>query len=225
MKTAAQTTIKKNSYWFEIILVTLIVSFTVLTILAKNYLYFPFDLVITQIVQQISIPFFKEIMLGITALGYVNQGAVLIFVFALIIFLLGKSKESIMLIVSSTGAVLLSLVFKIIVARPRPDPSLIQQLSVYQSADSFPSGHVLFFMGLLGYLLYLAHIYLYKSSIKVITEIILIELIVLMGISRIYVGAHWFSDTLGAYLIGSIWLLFIVKIRPKLIDILFKKSE
>jgi membrane-associated phospholipid phosphatase len=46
-----------------------------------------------------------------------------------------------------------------------------------------------------------------------------------MGISRIYVGAHWFSDTLGAYLIGSVWLLFIVKIRPKLIDFLFKKSE
>jgi undecaprenyl-diphosphatase len=225
MKTAAQTTIKKNSYWFEIILVTLIVSFTILTIFAKNYLYFPFDLVITQVIQLISVPFFKEIMLGITSLGYVNQGAVLICMFALIIFLLGKSKESLMLIISSTGAVLLSLVFKLIVARPRPDPSLIHQLSAYQSADSFPSGHVLFFMGFFGYLLYLAHIYLYKGSIKIITETILIGLIILMGISRIYVGAHWFSDTLGAYLIGSVWLLFIVKIRPKLIDFLFKKSE
>ena len=33
----------------------------------------------------------------------------------------------------------------------------------------------------------------------------------LMGVSRIYQGQHWFSDVMGAYLLGSVWLALTIK--------------
>jgi len=36
--------------------------------------------------------------------------------------------------------------------------------------------------------------------------IVLAFFVATIGVSRIYLGAHWFSDVLGAYLLGSLWL-------------------
>jgi undecaprenyl-diphosphatase len=32
-----------------------------------------------------------------------------------------------------------------------------------------------------------------------------------MGMSRIYLGHHWFSDVMGAYLLGSLWLALTIR--------------
>jgi hypothetical protein len=37
-------------------------------------------------------------------------------------------------------------------------------------------------------------------------------LIILIGISRIYLGQHWASDVLGAYLLGSLTLVAIIQL-------------
>src|SRR5262249_47924490 len=36
-------------------------------------------------------------------------------------------------------------------------------------------------------------------------------LIIVMGLSRIYLGHHWFSDVRGASLLGSLWLALTIK--------------
>jgi undecaprenyl-diphosphatase len=33
-----------------------------------------------------------------------------------------------------------------------------------------------------------------------------------MGPSRIYLGQHWFSDVMGAYVLGSLWLLLSIRV-------------
>jgi undecaprenyl-diphosphatase len=96
------------------------------------------------------------------------------------------------------GAFVVEVVFKAIVARPRP---------VSQGfGSSFPSGDVIaatVFWGLLPPLVYLVtrNRRLWLVSIPVVTLVLLG-----VGLERIYFGAHWPSDVLGGYLGGAMFL-------------------
>ena len=76
--------------------------------------------------------------------------------------------------------------------------------SGYVSMDyfSYPSGHVgrtLFFVGVLGVLIYLNK-WDYKK--KIIGYGVLGVVSLVMIISRVYLGEHWVSDTIGGTLLG-----------------------
>lgn len=120
-----------------------------------------------------------------------------------------------MVVISSVGASSLGVLFKTIVARPRPDSLLIHQLGLFVNPDSFPSGHVLFFMGLYGFLFVFIFTQFKKSLFRGVLLATLLLLLISIGFSRIYVGAHWFSDVLGSYLIGFVWLYFITYLYNK----------
>lgn len=220
-KRPSQPEIKKRSLWFEMYLIFFLSAFTALAFFAKQYPYFPFDIVITRQIQLITLPWFNYLMLLMTDIGYVIPGTLLVGAASLLLILFKKVADAALLIFSAAGAVLTSLIFKVLISRPRPDPDLIYQAAQYQVQDSFPSGHVLFFMGFAGFLLYLSWIYLPKNLMRSLVVTFWGILLVLMGLSRIYLGAHWFSDTLGAYLIGGVWLLGIIYLRKKVIS--FKK--
>jgi undecaprenyl-diphosphatase len=73
--------------------------------------------------------------------------------------------------------------------------------------ESFPSGHVTFHVCFFGFLFFVAFALLPKGSLKRRVVCALAALFVLLaGPSRVYLGAHWPSDTLGAYLLSGLWL-------------------
>ena len=115
-----------------------------------------------------------------------------------------------MIIISSFGITIFGMGLKELVGRPRPDPHIITQIGTYLSLDSFPSGHVLYAMGLYGFLLFLVFSQFKKTILRYILLLLIILILILMGVSRIYLGAHWFSDVLGSYLMGLLWLLLMV---------------
>ena len=105
---------------------------------------------------------------------------------------------------------------KILVGRPRPADDLIIASRVNE-LTSFPSGHVFNSVVLFGLLFYLAPLLLpWKPAVHAV-RVASILLIVLMGISRIYVGAHWPSDTLGGFLFGAIILTLLIRFHRMLI--------
>ncbi len=121
-----------------------------------------------------------------------------------VVFLICKKKNMAYLtasvIIIST---ILNNVIKIIVMRSRPEVLKL----VIETSYSFPSGHTMASVTIYGILLYLVNKTDLKSGLKNILRVILIILPILIGISRIYLGAHFATDVIGAYLVSSILLL------------------
>lgn len=102
---------------------------------------------------------------------------------------------------------LLAHIIKFFVNRPRP--SVLQIVS--ETGSSFPSAHTMVSFGFYGFLIYLIYTKVKNKTIRYITIPVLSVLIFLIGISRIYLGVHYASDVIGAWLIGSIYLFVFIK--------------
>lgn len=192
---------------FNFYMLFLIVVFTALAYFAKSYPYFNFDLVVTKQIQSIDQPFFSSTMRLLSDIG--ETEVFLPFAGFLMIFLYFKKRrlEAIFLLFSIVLTSVLTVLFKAYVGRSRPDPEIIvYQYHEFLKADSFPSGHVLIFVGVFGFLFYLIYTQFPKSLIKNLFLGFLTSILLLIGVSRIYLGAHWFSDVVGAYLLGLIIL-------------------
>ena len=69
-----------------------------------------------------------------------------------------------------------------------------------------------------GFLIYLIHNFVKNKKVKNILTIILIINILLIGFTRIYLGVHYFTDVVGGFLLGSIFLIIytsIIKLEKK----------
>jgi hypothetical protein len=93
----------------------------------------------------------------------------------------------------------------LVVHRARPSAELVHVADALKSY-SFPSGHVMFYTGFFGFVFFLIFILLKPSWLRAFLLAILGSHILLIGLSRIYLGAHWASDTVGAYLLGGMCL-------------------
>jgi undecaprenyl-diphosphatase len=108
-------------------------------------------------------------------------------------------------------SVVLSMLVKLAVSRPRPSIDLVHVIRELNTS-AFPSGHVLTTTTLCGFLAFLAFTLLKSSWERDVLVALGIVLVILMGLSRIYEGQHWFSDVAGAYLLGSLWLALTIRV-------------
>jgi membrane-associated phospholipid phosphatase len=122
--------------------------------------------------------------------------------------LLRRFSEAAALALSAGGGGLLSRSFKLLIGRPRPPRHLVEVFREINS-NSFPSGHVTFYVCYFGFLFFVAYAILPRGSVRRRVALVVTGLpVLLVGLSRVYLGEHWPSDTLGAYLMSGIWLAF-----------------
>ncbi len=123
----------------------------------------------------------------------------------LVIFFFIKKKKNCSFIIALVIilSTIVNNVVKIIIRRKRPTVLAL----VVEKSFSFPSGHTMASVSLYGILIYLVSKSNLNKKIKVslITFLILIPLLV--ALSRIYLGAHFATDVIGAMLLSSILLL------------------
>jgi undecaprenyl-diphosphatase len=103
-----------------------------------------------------------------------------------------------------TGASLIDHWLKLTIRRPRP---IYAAALLHNPTWSFPSGHA---MGsLVGYGM-LAYVLMLWARGKRNTQrwiaVAAATLILAIGISRLYLGVHYFSDVVGGYAAGLLWL-------------------
>lgn len=112
--------------------------------------------------------------------------------------------------------------FKLVYSRERP---LLEHL-VNETSNSFPSGHSASAIVFFGSIALIFWQILKKSTFKITMMIIASLIIILVGISRIYLGVHYPSDVLASFLLGGAWLAFSYPIFiKKRVQSIFKRVK
>ena len=196
---------------FQTALALVVCAFGVLTFLVKTTPSFAIDLKITRAIQSINLPFFAPLMNVVSWPGFGPQVMIITALFIVLIYGLGLHWEAVMALVAALLSTGVNLLVKDLVQRPRPGTTAVNVIDVLNSY-SFPSGHVMYYLGFLGFIGFLVFS-LMKPSIKRSFLMALVGVpILLIGISRIYLGEHWASDVLGAYLLGSLTLVATIQL-------------
>jgi undecaprenyl-diphosphatase len=139
--------------------------------------------------------------------GFYPQVVIWVAAVILVLWLLGYRWEAASTLFAAAGNAGLETVVKRWVVRPRPDPDLVHVMRNLDGLqESFPAGHVMANVAIMGFLIYLLWTFARPSALRTLTILFLSSQIVLIGVSRIYEGEHWFTDVLGGYLLGVLLL-------------------
>jgi membrane-associated phospholipid phosphatase len=114
---------------------------------------------------------------------------------------------------------LISTVLKGIMRRPRPVKQTDLRVVVAPlGGSSFPSGHVITYVGTYGFLAYLVHTRLRARAGRAPIVATLLAMIALVGPSRIYQGHHWPTDVTASYLLGTSYLIGLMTLYRRVKD-------
>ena len=133
----------------------------------------------------------------------------------IILFITIKNKKiGILIGINLIIVTILNQVLKFILQRPRPTEFRI----IDESGYSFPSGHSMVSMAFYGLLIYLIYKNVKNKYLKVILIVLLSLLIIMIGISRIYLGVHYTSDVLAGFLIAISYLIVYISFAKSELD-------
>ena len=100
-------------------------------------------------------------------------------------------------------------ILKIFLRRARPDNEYVRSMIV--QTFSFPSGHAAGSLACFGALAYVAASYWPTIAFPIMLAVTVVSF--LIGISRIYLGAHYPSDVIGGWIVGALGLCSIAVIE------------
>ena len=211
---------QNKSYYILLFIISLIAGFILLGFFVSANPVPAFDLNISLFVQKYHSDVLDKIMLGISLLGELPYSLIMVVLVALLFFYLKYKRESYFIFsILLSGLIILGV--KNIIDRPRPTEFYVRLVEINRF-QSFPSGHVMSYILFFGFMIVLMR---RLKAIPILTRRIITYISVFfmltVAFSRVYLGAHWFSDTVGGLLLGLVclFLLSYFYIKP------FKKES
>jgi undecaprenyl-diphosphatase len=141
----------------------------------------------------------------VTALGYYWVVIPLLAVAVLAFYRKDWRLSAILLVVSTSGSIVLTTVLKAIFERSRPE---LFDSGYTASFYSFPSGHATLAVGFYGTLTLLLA-YRLRGYARWLVAACGVSLVLLIGFSRLYLGVHYPTDVLAGFLAALLWLVFV----------------
>ncbi|MDI6716405.1 MAG: phosphatase PAP2 family protein [Actinomycetota bacterium] len=125
----------------------------------------------------------------------------LIYIILLAVFILTHRYKMLIFPIAALSSELLTNLIKNIIARPRPLPSVVK-VTDHAYGFSYISGHTLEYMLLFTFLGILSLNIPKIRTYKYVFSFVCFAFALIVGLGRVYVGVHWFTDIIGSYLLG-----------------------
>ncbi len=138
----------------------------------------------------------------VTALGNVGVIAGLVAIVVLVLWYRNKKQLAAALIIELGIAEGITYVGKLLFHRARPLHALI-----VENDYSFPSGHATIAVAFYGFMAFLLLKQYTNKHARLAVVIVASVIILFIGISRLYLGVHYFTDIIAGYVVGTIGLL------------------
>ena len=182
--------------------------------LAATYDTFPWDEDALTAFQSFRSGWLDDAAIAASSFGHVAVAVLSIVMLPIVLWAVRRRADSLAaLLVLAADA--LNQGLKVVVDRPRPEFSL---LTSSPSSPAFPSGHSFHAIVLFGLLIVIAGELIKPPRIRRGIQALLCVVILAVGASRVYLGVHWPSDVIGAYVIGGLSLVAILWVRKKLLS-------
>ena len=167
------------------------------------------DQPILKAVIRLRTPFLDGLVTGYTDVAGPIGMPILAALAALILCLVRKSWTPLILIAAAGGgSLLMTVAGKDIIGRHRPP--LVDAVPPFEYSPSFPSGHTLNAIVIAGIVAYLIILRLRSTHARVLVIIGASLFALTIGLSRVFLGHHWFTDVLAGWALGGAWLALII---------------
>lgn len=179
-----------------------------------------FDDSIRAFVHSFASPFLTQVMRLASFLGSTLFLVLLgIAVFG-VFYYVKRRRAAVLFAVTTIGATVLLVTLKLAFNRARPEPFFN---TILPDSFSFPSGH-----SLASFCFYLALTAIVTNRVKnrlsqITIWVFAAALVLLIGISRIYLGVHYPSDVVAGFVVGFVWVITIA-VADRLLRIRTNKS-
>jgi len=215
MKTASHRKQDAFAFAFLMIIFLFFSSFLIFSGFIGNYIAkeeWKFDRIAISYMNQIRSEMLTHVFKGITFTGNFLSVLIITLTIAAILIYFKKKKQSLFFSLNVLGLWLFNEILKQIFRRPRP----LELRLVHASGYSLPSGHSMVFMGLSALVIYYILRNIHNRKVSVFISCLIFIYAVLVGLSRVYVGVHYFSDVLTGWTVGMLWALSSISLYKKL---------
>ncbi|MFQ5859966.1 MAG: phosphatase PAP2 family protein [Dehalococcoidia bacterium] len=179
----------------------------------------PGDLELTRWLQSLWWPGLTALAEAFDFLGETRGAVVSIAVLFLLFWAAAGLREGLLLLPLFALEALLVPGLKALVGVPRPSEALVT-VAVQVEGTGFPSGHAVHAVLLFGLLALLVGHWVRGERLRAPLQMGLVLLVLLMGLSRPYLGAHWPSQVVGGFLVGLLLLVAFLEVRWRLRKVL-----
>jgi membrane-associated phospholipid phosphatase len=192
----------------------LLALFALLCTLAAAFDRFPADVWLARRLQHIDATAFARTLDWTEDLAATPAWIAVWLVAAALLAVTARRIEAVLLLASALGRAFNSGL-KEVIDRPRPSPELI---GVHEDAsgNAFPSGHAEGTLVLYGLLFYFVTVFVRRRALRLAGQATCLWIVVVTGLERVHVGAHWPSDVIGGYYLGALVLAAVIALDRRL---------
>jgi YegS/Rv2252/BmrU family lipid kinase len=172
---------------------------------ARRWAVLPGDNEALTAIQRLRSPVMDRVMTAVAAPGFPPLSIGLLGAGAVGLWLARLRLEAAFLLAAAGGVTLLDTALKGAVQRKRPADGAVRVLRLI-NAPSFPSGHTMNYVSVFGFLGAASMANVKPGILRTGLTSACASMVALIGPARVYLGAHWPSDTAAGYLLGGLYL-------------------